>query len=254
MPRKNEPTERQCIVTRTVEPIDRLVRFVRAPDGSVVADLKGNLPGRGVWVTARRDAIAAAVSRRLFARGFKEEARADEDLPAQVESLLFQAALGALSLARKAGQAVFGFTAVTDAITNGSVLARIEAADGAADGRRKIDQAVTRRYGRPDALSVVEIFESAQLDLALGRSHVIHAALLTGPAGQGVLERAERIVRFRQSSGTGLSKPTTVEAKLAPDAGLPAGQDDTVPSDTGITAETRLSRMAGNAEGSPPQD
>ncbi|MGH2342129.1 RNA-binding protein [Segnochrobactraceae bacterium EtOH-i3] len=254
MPRKNEPTERQCIVTRTVEPIDCLVRFVRAPDGSVVADLKGNLPGRGVWVTAARDVIAAAVARRLFARGFKEDVQVDPDLPARVESLLVQAALGALSLARKAGQAVFGHTAVTDAIAQGTVLARIEATDGAADGRRKIDQAVTRRYGRPDALSVVEIFDSPQLDLALGRSHVIHAALLTGPAGQGVLERAERIVRFRQSSGTGLSKPTTVATRMAPVTDLPDGQDGTVPSDTGISGQDRLSRMAGNAEGSPPQD
>jgi hypothetical protein len=39
------------------------------------------------------------------------------------------------------------------------------------------------------------------LDLALGRSNVIHAALLAGPAGKTFLSRIERLIRFRTSDG-----------------------------------------------------
>ena len=52
LPRANEPSERTCVVTRRTEPVARLIRFVMAPDGSVVPDLRRRLPGRGVWITA----------------------------------------------------------------------------------------------------------------------------------------------------------------------------------------------------------
>ena len=43
-------------MTGAVMPKDALLRFVLAPDGQVVPDLAGKLPGRGIWVTPRRDA------------------------------------------------------------------------------------------------------------------------------------------------------------------------------------------------------
>src|SRR5436309_111199 len=60
--------ERTCIVTRAVKPVDELIRFVVAPDGAVVADLKRRLPGRGVWVTAQRETVSEAVKRKAFGR------------------------------------------------------------------------------------------------------------------------------------------------------------------------------------------
>ncbi len=41
-------TMRMCAVTRQVRPIDELIRFVVAPSGEVVPDLKRKLPGRGL--------------------------------------------------------------------------------------------------------------------------------------------------------------------------------------------------------------
>src|SRR6266705_5923939 len=72
-PREAAPgTERLCIVTRTVKPVAELIRFVVGPDG-IVPDLKRKLPGRGVWVTATRAAVSAAVERKAFGRAFKRE-------------------------------------------------------------------------------------------------------------------------------------------------------------------------------------
>ncbi len=57
-----------------------LIRFVASPDGVVVADLKGRLPGRGAWVTARRDVVEQAIAKRLFARALKRDVTVAGDL------------------------------------------------------------------------------------------------------------------------------------------------------------------------------
>ncbi len=111
--------ERTCIVTRTVREPDDLIRFVRAPDGSVVPDIRCRLPGRGVWVTAERGMVAEAVARRLFSRGLRAEARAAGDLPDQTGALLADAALSLLALANKAGLAVTGFEKTAEAARKG---------------------------------------------------------------------------------------------------------------------------------------
>src|SRR5215204_3821461 len=71
---RSEP-ERTCIVTREAGSPEGLIRFVIAPDGTVVADLRRKLPGRGAWVTARADIVRQAVRARLFGRAFKAEVK-----------------------------------------------------------------------------------------------------------------------------------------------------------------------------------
>ncbi len=53
--------ERTCIVTRVAQAPEAMIRFVRGPDGTVVPDLRGKLPGRGAWVSAKRETVATAV-------------------------------------------------------------------------------------------------------------------------------------------------------------------------------------------------
>lgn len=197
MPRKNEPVERQCLVSRDVRPVDQLIRFVCDPENRVVADIKGTLPGRGVWVTATREAVETAERKRLFARGFKAQVVVEPGLADRVEGLLADRALSSLGLARKAGLVIDGFASVEAAVAREPVVALVEASDGAEDGRRKLLQAVTRRYGRSDALPLVASFDATQLSLALGRGHVIHACLKSGRASSGFLERVDRLERFR---------------------------------------------------------
>ena len=51
----------------------------------------------------------------------------------------------------------------------------------------------------PEAAAVVrvDLFKSGQLDLALGRANVIHAALKQGAASSAFLTRADRLRRYR---------------------------------------------------------
>jgi uncharacterized protein len=202
-------TMRMCAVSREVRPIDELIRFVVGPSGEAVADLKRKLPGRGLWVSASRQAVAEAVRRHQFSKGFKREVRAAATLAADIEALLERFALDALAMAAKAGQVISGFTKVADALerpAQSTVRALIHASDGAADGIRKLDAIVgqnARNGGPSGEIRIVNVLTSEQLDLALGRSNVIHAALLAGPASDTFLSRSQMLVRYRMADDDG---------------------------------------------------
>jgi len=190
--------ERTCVATRAVRPVGELIRFVIGPQGEVVPDLKARLPGRGVWVSAARNAVALAVKRKSFARAFRREVVVPAELAARVEDLLARAALDALAMAGKAGQAVSGFTKVEEALRQDHIMGIVHASDAAPDGIRKIGQILRQTHGAgPDSIPVITAFMSAQLDLALGRPNVIHAALLAGPASTTFTARSLRLERFR---------------------------------------------------------
>jgi uncharacterized protein len=187
--------ERFCVATRTVQPVSDLIRFVVGPDGEAVPDIKSKLPGRGVWVTATREALEDAIKRKAFARGFKRDVRTPADLAARTERLLEQAVIDALAMAHKAGLVAAGFNRAATALEREDVVALLHAAEASPDGVRKLDAAV--RQGRSQPLPVIEFLTSAQLDLALGRPNVVHAALLAGPASDTLLSRSRRLERFR---------------------------------------------------------
>jgi uncharacterized protein len=201
-PRTKSATMRMCAVSREVKPVDQLIRFVLSPQGEVVPDLKRKLPGRGLWITASRARVAEAVRRNQFSRGFKRDVRAAQTLASDTEKLLVRSAIEALAMAAKAGQVVSGFAKVEEALAGGQATALIHASDGAADGIRKLDAIVRQRggnHGESLIFPIVTELTSAELDLALGRANVIHAALLAGPAGKTFLSRSQILVRYRMA-------------------------------------------------------
>jgi uncharacterized protein len=199
-------TVRMCAVTRKVRPIDELIRFVVAPTGEVIPDLKRKLPGRGLWVSVSRKLVAEAVRRHQFSKGFKRDVRVAPGLAADTENLLIRSVIEALAMAAKAGQVVAGFGKVEGALAQGQARALIHASDGAADGIRKLDATARQNAGINDEsnqIRVVTALTSEQLDLALGRSNVVHAALLAGPASKTFLSRSQTLVRYRMADDDG---------------------------------------------------
>jgi hypothetical protein len=184
--------DRRCIVTRESRPAGELIRFVAAPDGRVVADLRGRLPGRGAWVTARHGLVERAVRQRAFSRALKATVTADDGLADEVRRLLLARALSALGLAARAGQVITGFAKVERASRRGSLALVFTANDAAADGRAKIARAVAAAAAAPPHRDA--IFSGEQLSLALGRSNVVHAGVAAGRAAaslQAALARYE---------------------------------------------------------------
>jgi len=202
---RHEP-ERTCIVTREVRPAGELIRFVLGPGGEVYPDLKHKLPGRGVWVTARADLVDEAVRRRLFSRAFKAEAKAVPTLSSAIAETLRTDLRQALSLANKAGAVITGFAKVEAAIAEKPLAALIHAAEAAEDGRRKLAAALRKRHGGAiSGVPVVTDLSNDELGLALGRSHVIHAALVAGAGSDGFLTRWHRYRAFRGLDAEGAS-------------------------------------------------
>jgi uncharacterized protein len=215
-PRKTAPgAQRLCAATGEVKPVEEMIRFVLDPDGAAVADLRRRLPGRGVWITATRDALRTAIARKAFARAFKRDVRLPADLVAVTEQLLEQAALDALAICHKAGRAAIGFATVDAALARDRVRALLHAAEAAPDGTRKLTAALRRREDAAE-IRVLGLFTSAQLDLALGRSNVIHAALLAGPESETFLARVARLECFRTGAKP---EPAGIRARAHPQVG-----------------------------------
>ena len=185
-----------------------MIRFVAAPDGTVVPDLRRKLPGRGVWVGAERSKVAEAVRKKLFARGLRTAARASSDLPERIDALLADTALRSLSMARKAGALITGSAKIDGLIRENDCAVLIHASDGAADGKRKLDQAVTAvHHMGGDDVTVVAPFTVDQLSDVLGLHNVVHAAIRYGPAGAGAVRQLEALARYRQDCPTGDPPP-----------------------------------------------
>ena len=211
----DEGPERTCIVTRSKGSPEALIRFVVGPDRSVVPDLRCRLPGRGAWVTAERSKVLEAVKRKSFKRAFKSEVEVPPTLADMIDGLMEKDALQALSLANKAGLVVAGATKVEGSIGPKVPAALISASDGSADGIRKMEAAVRRLMGdEADSIARVRDFRSDQLDLALGRTNVIHAAVAGGRAAEGFLTRARRLARYRGGSAAKAAAPhSTIETR-----------------------------------------
>jgi uncharacterized protein len=191
-------SERTCIVTGAKSAPEAMLRFALGPDGAVVPDIRRKLPGRGVWTELSFGTVSRAAAKQAFSRAFRAKAEAPAALAETVGSLLERDALQALSIANKAGLVVAGAFKVDSAIEANEVVALIQASDGAADGAAKRARALSAKLGpEANAIARVDIFSSRQLDLALGRANVIHAALKHGAASSAFLARADRLRRYR---------------------------------------------------------
>jgi uncharacterized protein len=181
---------RRCLVSGEDRPKGELVRFVVGPDGTVVPDIDGRLPGRGLWTLARRDIVAAAVARKLFARAAREPAAAAADLVDRVEGLLARRCIATLGLARRAGAAVGGFEKVRTLIERGACGVLLIAAEASGEGRRKIASGA-------GGLPVVGALTETELGGVFGRESVTYVAVARGGNARRCLEDGNRLSGFR---------------------------------------------------------
>ncbi len=186
--------ERRCIVSGQTQPASGLLRFVIGPDGAVVPDVAGKLPGRGIWVGADRGVLAQAVRKKAFARAARQQVAVPEGLPDLVEALLLARVQQLLSLARKGGQAVAGYEKCRDLALRGEMAVLVQAHDGSARGKTKL------RMPEGEG-TYVDCLSARELGFAFARDHVIHAALRAGGLGQAVVEEAARLAGFRKDIG-----------------------------------------------------
>lgn len=194
--RPDEP-ERRCIATGETQAKAGMIRFVVGPDGQIVPDLLGKLPGRGIWVSADRAALEQASRRGLFARAAKQQVNVPDDLLDMLEKNLAARVIHLISLARKAGGAIAGFEKVKDWLVKEQAAVLIQASDGSERGKSKLRPPI----GEDRFFTCLTADE---LGLAFGRENVIHGALAAGGLASRVVEEAKKLKAMRaQDSGGG---------------------------------------------------
>lgn len=204
---------RLCAVLRAERSVDELIRFVCSPDGAITPDLGRRLPGRGVWITADQETLEKACKANVFSRSLKKRVEVDERLPNLVGSLLEQRACSALGLANKAGHVVSGFDRVDETISKGQAALLVHGQEAAADGRGKLD----RKYraiqeDRGQNAPIIDDLTIEQLSLAIGRSNVVHAALIHGGVTDKFAYETGRLRRYR----SGVNPPVRIDADAEP--------------------------------------
>jgi predicted RNA-binding protein YlxR (DUF448 family) len=142
-----------------------LLRFVVGPDGAIVPDIEARLPGRGLWLTPRRDIVERAVAKRVFARAARRPVAAPPELADRIESLLAQRCCDALGLA----------------------------VDGAEGGRGKL---VALGHGLPVAC----VLTAAELGAVFGRERIVHTAVGGGPLCRRLLLDLSRLSGLRAAA------------------------------------------------------
>ncbi|MCG8359185.1 MAG: RNA-binding protein [Kiloniellales bacterium] len=181
---------RRCIVTGEIRPKRDLIRFVVAPDGRLHPDLKGELPGRGLWVLAERAAMLKACASGAFAKAARRRVELPEDLPAMVEQGLRRRCLELIGLARRSGPVAAGFEKARAALRAGKAAALIQAVDAAVQGRQRLSAlAQAASPGLPE----IALFTAVELGRPLGRDGQVHLVLGPGPVTDRLLVEAKRL-------------------------------------------------------------
>jgi predicted RNA-binding protein YlxR (DUF448 family) len=191
--------ERRCIVTGDVRPKEGLIRLVVRPGaapgaaGEVVPDLAERLPGRGLWITARRDIVTQAVTKTLFAKAARAPVHVAPDLANRIADQLARRCRDYLGMARRAGQAVIGFEQAREWLARGRAAVLVHASDGAADGRRKLGDPAS-------GVARVMVLSGQELGSAFGRDYVGHVALAPGRIATNFRREADRLAGFRDAA------------------------------------------------------
>jgi len=183
-------SERRCIVTGEVSPKAGLIRFVVGPDNLVYPDVLEKLPGRGMWVTASRDALGKA-GKGQFSKAAKQAVQVPDGLTDEVERQLVRRVVDLIALARKAGLAVAGFEKVKGWLGGGeNVRALMQASDGSERGKTKL--------WTPEGARYFGCLTAQELGLAFGRGTVIHGALASGRLSDLVVSDAAKLKGLRE--------------------------------------------------------
>jgi predicted RNA-binding protein YlxR (DUF448 family) len=173
MPPKNPI--RTCIATREEYPQEALLRFAISPEGLVVFDAKGNLPGRGIWLKPQKSLLEEAMKKNLFAKSAKEKLKIPENLAAQVEHQLEQKMLAILGRAWRAGLLTTGYEKVLASLQSAEAGALIHAADAAEDGTKKLNSAA-----RNAEIPIYSIASREKLAEVLQKANPVHLTLKKG--------------------------------------------------------------------------
>ena len=186
--------QRRCVFTREHGDRERMLRFVVGPERQIVPDLVAKLPGRGIWLSARRDVVEGARMKNAFARAARAPVVVPPDLLHLVETGLTRRVTELLGLARRAGQANYGFERSREWLQAGRAGIVLQAHDGSADERTRF------LSGRRD-VAVAAPLSSAAMGAVFGRDHVVHVVVAPGRLAETLKLETDRLAGIAGPGG-----------------------------------------------------
>ncbi len=163
-------SERTCIVTRKKIDPKRAIRLCVTPNGDLFADLKGNFPARGYWITPTQENFMHLFSQPKRFRQIKGAHFPPEDFVKQLIEQLKNKILQQIGLAKRSGHLIFGFEKVKIWLKKNQAALAIIAKDGS--------QAEIERLGLSTRnIPIVQTLNREELGKALGRDKVVHIVL-----------------------------------------------------------------------------
>jgi len=171
-----------------------MIRFVVGPDNRIVPDLQAKLPGRGIWLSARRDVLETARVRNAFARAARAPVSVPPGLTAMVEEGLTRRVTELLGLTRRSGQAVFGFERAKEWLLGHRAGLVIQASDGSPEERARFLSGIRD-------VPVAAPLSARQLGTVFGRDHVVHVVVAPGRLAEALTVETDRLAGIAGRSG-----------------------------------------------------
>lgn len=181
---------RTCIACRSTGAQETLVRYVSAPDGSLLVDYQHKLPGRGSYTCLTKQCMTQAVQRKAFTRSLKNT-QLNVDVEQLVRSLQEQVTarvFNLIGMARKSGLVSSGSQLVIASLRNPRDIAWVLMAKDVSEGVGSKVRERTTRAGVP----LVECFDKAAIGQALGLSERSVLALMKSPLAQTLNQELQR--------------------------------------------------------------
>jgi predicted RNA-binding protein YlxR (DUF448 family) len=163
-----------------------MIRFVVGPERMIVPDLAANLPGRGLWLSARADVLETARTKGAFARAARGPVIVPADLSSVLQAQLVRRVVEHLGFCRRAGQATAGFEKAREVVRVGRAALVVQASDGSEDERRRLLSGAT-------SVAVAWPLDAAALGAVFGREQTVHVAVSHGRLAEKLMNEIERL-------------------------------------------------------------
>ena len=212
---------RRCAQTRVRLPKENMIRFVVGPDRRIVPDLAADLPGRGIWLSARGDVLEAARTKGGFARAARGQVVVPPDLVAFITAALTRRIVETLGLARRAGQTVSGFSKAREWLVAGRAALVVQARDGSPDERARF------LGGNRGRAPVVMPLDAEALGVVFGRDHAVHVAVAPGRLAERLRVESARLAGVQglePETMTGIETKTGIETGAGTTPEAPPGE------------------------------
>jgi ribosomal protein L7Ae-like RNA K-turn-binding protein len=169
------------------------MRYVLAPDLTIVPDILAKLPGRGAYTCISRECLEAAIKRNQFSRAFKVAVEVDDlnGFLTGVASRFEERIASYVALANKAGKIITGTDMVMDAIRKNNAGVVVIAVDVSEEIGKKIAFLAAR-----SSIPCCNVLTRDRLGSLVGKGLRSSVAIPPGDFAAVLLKEIERFRNF----------------------------------------------------------